>query len=206
MKEENKSLATALFNVGAIKFGEFRLKLHEKNPDAPLSPIYIDLRILRSFPGVLEQTGFAYYRLTDGLIFNYYADVPTASTPIVTILSSITRTPMISPRMEVKTHGVKGKIDGIFEKGQVVLLIDDLITTAGSKLEAISILEENGLRVYDVAVLVDREQGGAQLLVNQGYACHTVFRLTELLELYVQEGMIKQDMYKQVTTYLREFS
>jgi hypothetical protein len=46
--KNREQLAVELLNIGAIKFGNFRLKLHEKNPDAPLSPIYIDLRLLRS--------------------------------------------------------------------------------------------------------------------------------------------------------------
>lgn len=203
MREEE--LASTLFDAGVIKFGEFRLKLHEKNSNAPLSPIYIDLRILRSLPSVLEAVVFAYRNLTSELSFDYYADVPTAATPLVAVLSNITRVPMISPRMDSKGHGVISRIDGIFREGQTVLLIDDLITTANSKLEVISILEENALIVNDVSVLVDREQGGVQILEERGYACHAVFTLSELLEFYLLQGMIEQEIYKKTVTYLRSW-
>ncbi len=204
LKYEYKKLALGLFNCGAVKFGEFRLKLHEKNPDAPLSPVYIDLRVLRSFPSILQMAASALRELTSELKYNRYADVPTAATPIVTIMSNISRTPMISPRMTDKTHGLKGKIDGVFTLGQTVLLVDDLITKADSKLEAIAVLEENGLTVHDVAVLVDREQGGAQELTKRGYTCHSVFKLSGLVWFYLAKGLIDGATHDKVTTYLRE--
>jgi uridine monophosphate synthetase len=191
-----------LFEIGAIKFGAFRLKLHETKPDAPLSPIYVDLRILRSFPKTMDTSSRVYQELTSRLKFDVYADVPTAATPLVAVLSYKTGIPMISPRKEEKTHGIKRQIDGVFKQGQVALLIDDLITQAESKLETISVLEENGLKVLDVVVLVDREQGGVQQLESRGYACHAAFKLKELLKLYLDLQKITSEKYEQVITYL----
>lgn len=197
-----KKLALGLFRIEAIKFGAFKLKLHDKNPDAPLSPIYIDLRILRSFPEIMDLAVQVYREMTDGLKFDIYADIPTAATPIVAILSHETRVPMISPRKEEKQHGIKRPIDGRFEQGQVVLLIDDLITLADSKLEAISVLEENSLHVRDVVVLVDRQQGGIQELKRRGYTCHVAFGLKELLEFYLKASKISQDQYERTVAYI----
>lgn len=202
LTEREKKLALELLEIGAIKFGAFTLKLHEKKPDAPLSPIYIDLRILRSFPEVMDSAIEVYKELISGIKVDVYADVPTAATPIVAILSYKTRIPMISPRKEEKRHGITRSIDGIFIRGQVALVIDDLITKADSKLEAISVLEENGLKVTDVVVLVDREQGGEQELGRRGYSCHTAFKLKELLDFYLDEGKITTDQYEQTVTYL----
>ena len=100
---EEEMLARSLFVIGAIKFGAFKLKLHEKDPDAPLSPIYIDLRLLRSHPPVLDLVVEILKKMSQGLRFDCYADVPIAATPIVAILSHQTRIPMITPR-EPKTH------------------------------------------------------------------------------------------------------
>lgn len=200
--EAKKTLAFGLFGIGAVKFGEFRLKLHEKNPDAPLSPIYVDLRILRSFPDVMDSAIDVYKELTNRLKFDVYADVPTAATSIVSILSHETRIPMISPRKEEKKHGIKRPIDGAFAEGQVALLVDDLITLADSKLEAISVLEENNLKVHDIVVLVDREQGGVQELRKRGYACHVAFKLKELLAFYLETAKISRDEYERTIAYL----
>ena len=109
---------------------------------------------------------------------------------------------MISPRVDAKAHGVQGNIDGVFEPGQTALLVDDLITTSASKLEAIFILSECGLWVRDVAVLVDREQGGVEELKKRCYACHAVFKLSELLDLYLFTNRIDGATHDRVTSYL----
>jgi len=201
--DQKLKLAGQLLNIGAIKFGNFRLKLHEKNPDAPLSPIYFDLRLLRSFPDVIDSAVEIYRELSADFIFDIYADVPTAATPIVAILSHVTRTPMISPRKDEKKHGTAAPIDGVFTPGQKVLLVDDLITNAGSKLETISVLEDHRLIVSGVIVLVDREQGGGPELEKKGYTCRAAFRLTELLEFYSRTGLISQDDYRRTMDYLQ---
>jgi uridine monophosphate synthetase len=203
LTEAKKTFALALLDIGAVKFGSFRLKLHEKNPDAPLSPIYIDLRLLRSFPDVMDSAILVYKELITGLNYDCFADVPTAATPIVAILSHEMRIPMISPRVAEKTHGIGRMIDGTYKKGQVALLVDDLITKADSKLDAISALKENGIRVNDVVVLVDREQGGTEELTRLGYQSHSAFRLKELLSLYLEAGRITKDEFERTVTYLQ---
>ncbi len=201
--EAKKALAMELLDIGAIKFGNFRLKLHDKNPNAPLSPIYIDLRLLRSFPDVMDSVILVYKELIAGLTYDCLADVPTAATPIVAILTHEMRIPMISPRVAEKMHGASRKIDGLYKKEQIALLVDDLITKADSKLDAISVLEENGIRVNDVVVLVDREQGGSEELSKRGYRCHSAFRLKELLSFYLGTGRITKDEFERTVTYLQ---
>jgi orotate phosphoribosyltransferase len=202
MTDKQKALALQLFEVGAVKFDGFKLKLHEKNPDAPRSPIYVDLRIVRSFPDVMDSVVEMYMELMQGLYFDVLADVPTAATPIVAVLSHKLRVPMISPRKEEKKHGIKRPIDGQFKAGQIALLIDDLITLAESKLEAIEVLEENGIVVRDVLVLLDREQGGVNGLEQEGYKCHLAFKLKELMKFYLDSGKISRAKYDETITYL----
>ena len=78
-----QTVAEQLFDINAIKFGAFRMKLHDTNPDAPLSPIYVDLRILRSFPKAMDAAIVLYIDMVKNLSFDILADVPTAATPIV---------------------------------------------------------------------------------------------------------------------------
>jgi len=200
--QTRKNLALELFDIGAIKFGAFRLKLHEKKPDAPLSPIYIDLRVLRSFPSVMDSAIEVYKELIAGLKFDLYADVPTAATPIVAVLSHETKTPMVTPRLEKKEHGLVGNVDGVFGKGQITVVIDDLVTTADSKLEAISTLEGNGLSIRDVVVLIDREHGGVQELEKRGYTCHVAFKMSQLLSVYLESKKISEPTYERTMAYL----
>jgi len=202
LTEAKKALASGLFDMGAIKFGEFRLKLHEKNPDAPLSPIYIDLRILRSFPDVIDSAVDVYLEMIKGLEFDLLADVPTAATPIVALLSHRTRVSMISPRSNVKSHGTSRTIDGVYKEGHTAFLVDDLITHADSKLESAKVLSENGLHVKDIAVLVDREQGGIQAVSKVGIICHVAFGLKELLCIFLEDNKIVAEQYERTVAYL----
>lgn len=196
-----EDVAMGLFHIGAIKFGAFRLKLHEKNPNAPLSPIYVDLRLVRSHPNLMDAVVAVFQQTAKKLKFDILADVPTAATPIVAVLSHTTRFPMITPR-EGKTHGSEAKIDGAFKKAQVALLVDDLITKADSKLAAIAVLESNGLIVKDVVVLVDREQGGREQLERVGYNLHAAYTLSSMLGYYWGNGAIDQNKYDEVISYL----
>jgi uridine monophosphate synthetase len=202
LTEAKRTLALGLFDIGAVKFGEFRLKLHDKNPEAPLSPIYIDLRILRSFPDVIDVAIGVYLEMIQGLDFDLLADIPTAATPIVTLISHRTRIPMISPRADTKGHGIKRAIDGVYQEGQIVLLVDDLITRADSKLESARVLTENDLHVNDIVVLIDREQGGVEAVAKAGIKCHTAFGLQELLKFYLQEHKIGQELFEKTIIYL----
>jgi uridine monophosphate synthetase len=198
---DKERLARALYEAGAIQFGAFRLKLHEERPDAPLSPLYINLRLLRSYPDQMDVAVDAYRALLTDCRFDVLADVPMAATPFVAILSHLTRVPMITPR-QPKTHGSGAAIDGVYQPGQTAVVIDDLVTKADSKLEAVRVLEGEGLRVRDVLVLVDREQGGARQLAEAGYTLHAALRLTELLEIYRRGGLLDDDSYMRVREYV----
>lgn len=202
MTEKQRIFADALLTSGAVKFGAFRLKLHETQPDAPLSPFYIDLRVLRSFPDALDAAVAVLAELIEarGLRFTRYADIPMAATPFVAVLSHLTRVPMITPR-EAKTHGAGGTINGVFSLGETVLLIDDLVTHAESKLEAARVLERNGLVARDIAVLIDREQGGPEQLAQTGYTLHAALRLSQLLDYWRASGGVSEEMYARVRAY-----
>jgi orotate phosphoribosyltransferase len=202
LSEKQRAFADALLATGAVKFGAFRLKLHEKQPDAPLSPIYVDLRTLRSFPDALDAAvaTLAGMIAARGLSFDLYADVPQAATPLVAVLSHFTRVGMITPR-EAKTHGAGDAINGAYTPGQTILVIDDLVTRAESKLEAIRVLEANGLLVRDIVVLVDREQGGVEQLAAAGYQLHAAVTLSQLLDHWRATGGIDDPTYERVRAY-----
>lgn len=196
-----ETLAQALADAGAIKFGAFRLKLHQERPDAPLAPLYIDLRLLRSYPDQMDVAVEAYRRLIERLDVDLIADVPIASSPFVAVLSHLTRIPMVTPR-EPKGHGTGASVEGAFTPGQTVVVIDDLVTKADSKLEAARRLEGAGLRVRDIAVLIDREQGGREQLAGAGYTLHAAARLSDLLPIYRRTGVIGDDAYERLVEYL----
>ncbi len=200
MIQNHAELAAALYDHGCIKFGTFKLKsgLH--------SPIYIDLRLLVSHPPLLRLVGQTLARAARDLAYDRIAAIPYAGLPIGVAMALELDRPMIYPRREMKAYGTRRAVEGAFNPGDRVLLIDDLITRGGSKLEAIEALEGADLIIQDVLVLIDREQGGAQDLADQGYALHAVLRLTELLQTLQAIGRITAEQRDEVLDYLERTS
>jgi orotate phosphoribosyltransferase len=192
-----KEIAKKLFEIKSIKFGEFTLKSGLK------SPIYIDLRILASYPKALKLIARELGEIMNLLKFDLIAGIPYAAMPIATAVSLEFNYSMIYPRKEVKEHGTKQSIEGVYKEGQTVLVIDDLITTGGSKIEAIQPLTQAGLKVKDVCVLIDREQGGKQELKEKNLNLHSVLTLTEILQELQEEKLIDSKIFKNVKEYLK---
>jgi len=140
------------------------------------------------------------------LKFNHVAGIPKAGNPFAYNLAEsflcATSLLTLGKTEEGGSRQIGAIESGKFEEGDTVLLIDNLITQADSKLEAIKSLEMAGLRVADVVVLLDREQGGARALRTAGYNLHAVFTITELLDLYLEEGLLDESTYSEIRTYL----
>lgn len=190
------SLANELLEAGCIKFGEFTLKSGLK------SPIYIDLRRIISYPILLEKIGQAYLPILKDLQFARLAGLPYAAIPIATAVSLQGNYPMIYPRKEVKTYGTKAEIEGEFNAGETVVVIDDLATTGGSKFEAIEKLTAVGLLVKDVVVLVDRQSGAKESLEQAGYSMHAVLTITQLLDHWEKTGKVAKEKIIETRKFL----
>ena len=194
--DEKLRLAQGLLASGCIRFGKFTLKSGLE------SPIYLDLRRLASHPDLLGQVAAAYLPLLDGLEFDRLAALPYAALPIATAISLWGKWPMIYPRKEVKSYGTGVEIEGIYQSGERVVVIDDLATTGGSKFEAIDKLTAAGLQVRDVVVLVDRESGAREALAESGFRMHAVFTLSELLDIWEQAGDVETGQIAAVRAFL----
>lgn len=200
-----QELALSLFAAGVIQFDfekGWRLKLHEEHPDAPLSPFYIDLRLLQSRLKAKQKAVVALIDQARGLKYDYLAGIPLGAIALVSSMADKLGKPQITPRTDEKTHGQVRKIDGVFEKGKVALVVDDLVTRADSKLEAIEILETGGLIVKDVVVVFDREQGGDEQLAKKGYTLHAALKIKPTLRFYAKVGKITQKQLTRVLDYL----
>jgi uridine monophosphate synthetase len=193
-----EALVLTLFDIGAVQFGRFRLHSGKE------SRIYIDLRVLVSFPHALRQVTSAYRKLLEQLEFDLLAATPLAGLPLGTALCLDLNLPMIYPRKTAKSYGTGKNIEGKWHIGQTAVIIDDLITSGDSILETIAALKAAGLRVLDAVVLIDREQGGRALLHQQGYELHAVLTLPRLLDILVDHGRLSDRQRGEVIASLTE--
>ena len=188
--------ALTLFDIGAVQFGDFTLA------SGQWSPVYIDLRLLVSYPPALARAAQIYAELIRGLPGNRLAGVPYAALPLGTAASLETGIPLIFLRKEAKTHGKGKRIEGEFQMGERVILIEDLVTTAGSLVQSIDVLRNAGLIVEHAAVLIDREQGGAANLARHGVQLHAAMTFSQLLEVLFHAGRIDALQFETVQNYL----
>ncbi len=96
-------------------------------------------------------------------------------------------------------------IEGRYDPGQRVLVLDDLITGGGSVVQTAEFLREAGLLVSDAVVLVDRQQGGRQRLKQHGVSLVPILSLEIILNYLMSTGSITEDWYQQSLAYLERF-
>ena len=181
------SLYDQVFACGCIRFGEFRLR------SGLLSPFYVDFRVLVSYPATLQALAAELLEVIEPLAPDRIAALPYAGLPIGVAASLAGGIPLIYTRKEAKEYGTAKRIEGEFRAGERVVVVDDVITDGGTKIEAIKPLEEAGLVVKDVAILLDREQGGDRVLARHGYSLHALMSLTPMLDALVRLGRITEE-------------
>lgn len=170
-----EQFALTLYDIGAVQIGKFRLHSGRR------SRIYLDLRILISYPEVLQQAAYVYRSILDDLQFDLIAAPPLAGLPLGTAVSLNMDIPMIFPRKTAKSYGTGKEIEGKWKVGQKAVIIDDVVTSGDSIIQAIVPLKAAGLHVTDAVVLIDRQQGGAQTLAGNHYNLHAAMTISELL-------------------------
>jgi uridine monophosphate synthetase len=122
---DKRRFAVQLFEAGAIKFGEFRLKT------GVLSPVYVDLRVLISRPDIVEQLSDQLGQLSfdNESSCQLICGVPYTAIPFASCLSVRKRIPMLMRRKEAKEHGTKQMIEGHYKPGQRTLVIEDILSS-----------------------------------------------------------------------------
>jgi uridine monophosphate synthetase len=196
LKRELAQIADGLLETGCVKFGNFTLK------SGISSPIYIDLRRLVGFPRLLVEISRSFCKVLNNLDFDHLAALPYAAMPITSAIALQSNWSMVYPRKEVKTYGTKAQVEGAFTSGDVAVVIDDLISTGGSKFAGVEQLKSVGLTVNDIVVLIDRSTSGKAELARRGITLHALMSLSQMLDYYQNKKAVSVDVINQVRTFL----
>lgn len=202
----NLWLADELWKLGAVQFGDFTL-----GNTAVHSPVYVNLRLLISNPAALRRAAevmrdevralqsmrhprLASYDLVAGVLFG--------GLHLATAFSFLSGTPMIY--LHPAKNGEGDVIEGVYEIGQTVLIIDDLITGGRSVVQTAARLETEDLLVEDALVLIDRQQGGREHLQREGINLVSILTLEAVLHYLGTSQKISEEWYHKSMEYLQK--
>ena len=205
-------VVAGLFDLGAVKTDTkkgFEMKLHERTPDAPYSPIFFNLRTRDNpkagplTPEIVQMMGevmFDRVRDTMRTVPDVICGIPRAGEPFTDVVERCFAklSPGHTPeRVWLEKKEEEGKRTVIANPGSRVksrpctgILFDDLITQADSKIEATFALDSLGCTVQDIFVFMDREQGGAFTLAKLGINLHAATKATDIIAWGRENGRL----------------
>ena len=125
-QERLETLAVTLYEIGAIALGSFQLH------SGRISPVYVDLRLLASFPYALKLVAAAYRPLLEQLTFDKIVAPPLGGLPIGTAIALDMDVSLIFPRKTVKKYGMGKQIEGKWAVGETAVVVDDIVTSGDS--------------------------------------------------------------------------
>jgi orotate phosphoribosyltransferase len=170
------SIAQALLDCGAVKFGDFTLTSGAK------SKFYIDVKAASTDPATLRVVAHAISQLAAKHgPFDAVAGMELGAVPIATAVSLEADLPLLIIRKGERKHGTGKRIEGRQVRGQRVLVVEDVTTSGGSTVEAVKVLREAGAKVDFACVVVDRESGGVEALKAIDVALHPLTTVSQLV-------------------------
>lgn len=190
-------LSIELYSKGMIKFGEFKLS------SGLISPYYVDLRRLYSYPELAQRIVKELIQLIPLNDIDVIAGIETAGIPLASFISCTTRKPLAYIRKEAKTHGTGNLIEGDVV-GKKTMIVDDVVTTGSSLLRAINHVKNTGGLPTIAVVVVDREQGARELLEKHGVRLISLTTSREIFRDLHDAGILSLEMYHRLLDYVEK--
>ena len=191
-----KEFSSFLYEKKIIRFGDFTLASGKK------SPYYIDLRLVPSYP-------IQYRKMIKGLQnliaedigfenFHSLVSVPTGGLVVGASLATEILKPLIYVRKEAKEHGTGKAIEGVTCHEMKLLMIEDVVTSGGSIINAIKSIKEEKMVVTDAYAVVDRMEGATEALQSEGVKLHSLLTIEEIVQNLFEQKLITEDVLNQV--------
>lgn len=177
-----KELNLIMRRTGAIMFGDFTLKSGQR------STYYLDVRKL-----LLDPQGLMLTSEACASIFNTFEEadvvagvelgaVPLSSAILLTFAQKNVQPPVRGAviRKKVKDHGTAKRVEGYIKPNDIVVIVEDVVTTGSSTVEAIKAAWDEGLKVCGVIAVIDREQGGKKAIEDMGVEYYPLMKVADL--------------------------
>ena len=169
---DKKELKEALERTGAVKYGSFTLSSGRQ------SDYYVDMKLAMTEPAVLRMIAKEAAKHVKGA--TRLAGMELGAVPLVVAVALETNLPYLIVRKEKKGYGTGNKVEGKMNKGDKVVILEDVTTTGASSLKAVAAIRESGCLVDKVVVVVDRQEGAQELLKKEGISILPLITRTDL--------------------------
>ena len=195
-------LAKILHNIDALKFGVFKLT------SGKVSPYYIDLRIIPSFPDAFREICDFYGESITTQVglqnFDRIAGIPIAGIPFASQIAYNLKKPFLYVRKGARRHGRQRRVEGLLASGDRVLLVDDLVTTGLTLKKAAEAVKAEGGIVKEAVALLDREEGGKEKLAKNGIQLHALLKISEVANTLYEISAIDEESLKTILKQIKK--
>lgn len=195
--------ASILYDVGAIIF---RPKQPFRYDSGILSPVYTDNRLIISYPKQREKiVDFLIEKIKEIGVPDVVAGTATAGIPHASFIAQKLKIPMVYVRSEPKNHGRGNQIEGAIKRGQKVIVVEDLISTAGSSLRVVEALRNAGAKVEnEVAIFTYHLKESEANLKKAKIKLHVLTDLEHSAKAAVGKKFLKKDQVQTILDWVKD--
>jgi orotate phosphoribosyltransferase len=174
----DRSALADLIRTKALKFGDFTLASGKK------AKYYLDCRQITLDSRGAQLIGAGMLELLAPMLPELVGGMAIGADPItaaILTLAGVQGKPLrgVMVRKEAKLHGTGKLVEGPFQAGESIAIVEDVVTTGGSSLLAIERCEKAGLKIQRVLAIIDRLEGGREAFAARGYELTTLFTIRD---------------------------